>query len=239
MNREVTVTIDDEEKLLFVREKTFEQEQKGREIYNDTFNRCLKSGGILQQALGKVLEDQGIWSPEKQNELLELQTKLFEYQKTLDVGGIKLFDAKDIAVEMRKLRLEILFLGAERTNMNAQTVEGQADQARFNYLVSALLVYNTTKKLVFKDLDEYLNKANEVWAISAAEKVASLEYSYDDDFQRSLPENKFLLKYNFVDEELRFVNKEGKYVDDKGEILPDEEEVQFSPFLTDDGKPVE
>ena len=160
MSTTFIVKIGEEEKEVLIRDKTFEDEQAAREVYNQTFNRCLKSGGILRQSLDKIMKEQGIWNEEKQSELTSLQMEMFENEKILDKGGIKLSEAKDIALKLRELRANIILLSAERNSMDSQTVEGQADQARFNVILVRTAVYNTTKKPVFANLDEYLNKSN-------------------------------------------------------------------------------
>ena len=239
MSTTFIVKIGEEEKEDIIRDKTFEYEQAAREVYNQTFNRCLKSGGILRQSLDKIMKEQGIWNEEKQSELTSLQMEMFENEKILDKGGIKLSEAKDIALKLRELRANIILLSAERNSMDSQTVEGQADQARFNVILVRTAVYNTTKKPVFANLDEYLNKSNEEWAFEIAQKLASVEYNYDEDFDKKLPENEFLLKYKFVNEDLALVNKDGEPVDLEGNVIEKEEEVVFQPFLDDDGNPIE
>jgi hypothetical protein len=83
----------------------------------------------------------------------------------------------------------------------------------------------------------------------------------DSDFEKKLPENKFLLDYKFINDDLRYVNNGGKLVDEDGRLvdengryvneegkfvdrdgnLVDEKGdyiVDFSPFTDDEGKPV-
>ena len=91
-------------------------------------------------------------------------------------------------------------------------------------------------------------------------------YDLDPNYDKNLPENKFLKDYKFVDKELRLVNDDGHLVDSEGRLINDEgrfiaydddgEEyfidrdgsalteggdyvVEFEPFLDDSGDPVD
>ena len=89
-----------------------------------------------------------------------------------------------------------------------------------------------------------------------------LLYNLDPDYEKKLPENQFLAKYNFVDQDLhlvddkgrrvdsegRLVNKDGRYINEAGELidikgnrvdLEGDYVVDFSPFLDDEGKAIE
>jgi len=123
-------------------------------------------------------------------------------------------------------------------------------------------VYNTTGERVYKSLEEYMEKGEEEQAYTGAQKLASMIQGIDKDYDRALPENKFLSKWNFVDENLRLVNKQGhlidldgrlinedgNYVDEDGNVVDingvkiaddGEYDVEFSPFLDDEGNPIE
>ena len=179
----------------------------------------------------------------------------------MSAGGIKLAEAKDIALSMRDARNEFRVLVAERTSMDANTAEAQADNASFNYLVYSCIVDPDNGKRVFNSLDDYEENADEPFAAKAAAALADKLYQLDPDYEKGLPENKFLVEYKFADEKLRLLNKEGKLVDEEGRLLNedgrfinddgqlididgnlvDEEGefiADFVPFLDDDGKPV-
>ena len=86
-------------------------------------------------------------------------------------------------------------------------------------------------------------------------------YGLDSNFEKNLPENKFLIKYKLVNEQLeyvdskgrltdeegrlvdengRFINEEGQFVDRNGNLVDNSGDpvVQFEPFLDEDGKPI-
>jgi hypothetical protein len=211
--------------------------------------------------LDDVLVEQGLWDDIKQSKFNQLQNAILNGERTLAKGGISLTEAKNIAIDMRKARLELRDLISVKTNLDTHTAEGQADNARFNYLVSCCLVYTDTKQPYFAGYEDYLNKAADPLAVLAAQHLASMLYGLDNDYEEKLPENKFLKKYHFVDDQLRLVNKEGKLVDADGRLIDengrfineqgqfvdkdgnivDEQGdymVEFSPFLDENGKPI-
>jgi len=230
--------------------------------YNRSFSESIQSGSLLKAKLQNVLMDQGVWSVEKQEQHDNLIADINEKEQTLARGGIKLTDAKRIALEMRVKRWRLRELISERTEYESNTAEGQAENARFNYLVSSCTVYNDTGDEVYSGLDDYLEQSGEPFSLEAARVFANMMYGLEDDYENSLPENKFLKEYNFINEDLRLVNgdgnlvdvegkridENGRYVDEDGGFTdrtgnPVNEEGDYVfeelPFLDDTGKPIE
>jgi hypothetical protein len=209
-----------------------------------------------------LLEEQGLWNQDKQIKFNKLQQDILDSERKLAKGGISVKEARSIAIQMKRDREEIRSLIAVRTSLDNHSAEGQADNARFNYLVSACLVYNNSEKQpYFNSMEDYLNRSNEEVAIVAAQHLASMLYGLDNDYELNLPENKFLKKYKFIDDKLRYVNKQGqltdadgrlvdengRYVDEQGNFVDKfgnrvdkdgEYVVDSQPFLDDDGNPI-
>ena len=118
-------------------------------VYNQSFSSALKSGAILRQKLDQVMREQGIWNDIKQKEYDQIMVDINDNEKKLAGGGIALIEAKAVAVEMRGLREEFRGLISERTSMDGNTAEGQADNARFNYLVYACLLDQEGKRVFY------------------------------------------------------------------------------------------
>ena len=233
-------------------------------VYNQSFSAALKSGAILRQKLDQVMREQGIWDDAKQKEYDQIMVDINDKEKQLASGGIKLDEAKNVAVEMRELRGRFRGLIAERTSMDGNTAEGQADNARFNYLSYACMLDQEGKR-VFETFEHYEETADEPYVVACAGALAEKLYGLDPSYETNLPENKFLHDYKFVDKDLRFVNDEGHLVDLDGRLVDDDgrfikydnddnkvyididgnvvnEEgdykMDFSPFLDDSGEPV-
>jgi hypothetical protein len=205
-----------------------------------------------------------MWNDEKEARYKELQHSILASERRLDEGGFKLSEARGIALEMRKQRREMQDMLVERSVLDNETSEGQADNMAFNYLVSAciFLVYNDTETRFFKSLDDYLEQSyTEIGNKAATVLSETINGNMGDSVIKSLPENKFLVKYKFADEQLRLVNKDGKLVDDKGRLINENGEVindkgelidlfgniidkdgnyvvDVKPFLDDDGNPI-
>tara|TARA_R110002020_G_scaffold40330_1_gene119264 strand:+ start:841 stop:1731 length:891 start_codon:yes stop_codon:yes gene_type:complete len=244
-----------------ISEATLQQQNEATKVYNRTFRDALESGALLRNKLEDYMRNQGMWNDEKQADLELLQKEILDKEKQLAKGGIRLSVAKDVAIEMADKRTEIRTMLMERNSLDGSTAEGQADNAKFDYLVSATLVYNDSNKPYFKDLADYRNKNTDPVAIEAARKLAQKMYGLDSNHEHNLAENKFLQEFEFVDKELRLVNKEGKlidregnlinedgrYIDEKGNLIdldgnPVTEEGDYKferkPFLDDDGKEI-
>jgi len=253
--------IDSVEKEFLVRLPNVDQQREGQKEYNKAFSDAVKSGALLRSKLDDFMKEQNLWDDKKQEEVSNLGKDIADKEKALAKGGIKLSEAKNIALELRSLRFKLRELISKRMDLDVHTAEGQADNARFNYWVSQCLVYNDTKKAVFSGLDDYLNKSSEPYASKGASKLAELLYSVNSDFEDSLEENQFLREFGFTDEKGRLINKEGKLVDvdgklinEKGNWINEDGEVvdaegnlidekgnykfDRKPFLDDEGNPV-
>ena len=95
----------------------------------------------------------------------------------------------------------------------------------------------------------------------AASALAKIIYNLEDDYEKKLPENQFLVKYKFADETLhlidkqgrkvdadgrlvdengRYINEAGQFVDREGNLVDEEGNflVDEKPFLDDEGNPI-
>lgn len=259
--RTFTALVDGKERELTVRSPSLQDQREATKYYNQTFSEALKAKAVVRAKLDDLLVDQGLWDAFKQAKFTQLQSEILENERKLAKGGIPLKEAKNVALAMKKTREELRELISVKTTLDTHTAEGQADNARFNYLVSACTVYKDTNEPYFKSYEEYNNKSGDPVAILAAQNLAGMLYGLDSDYEDKLPENKFLKQYKFVDEKLRLINKDGKLVDENGRLIDEngrfinengqfvdkdgnlvdqdgEYIVDFQPFLDDNGQPV-
>lgn len=253
--------IDGKDREMSIRSPSLQDQKEGTKVYNQSFSEALKAKAVVRARLDDILVEQGLWDAVKQAQFTKYQSDILESERKLAKGGISLSEAKSLALEMKKNRAELRELIAVKTSLDTHTAEGQADNARFNYLVSACTVYNDTKEQYFKNYEDYLNKSGDPISVLAAQNLANMIYGLDNDYEEKLPENKFLKQYKFVDDQLRLINKEGKLIDEKGRLidengrfintdnqfidkdgnLVDKEGdyiIEFTPFLDDEGKPI-
>jgi hypothetical protein len=256
------ITKDEKDIELSVKSPSVQDQREAQKVYNRAFTDAIKAQGIVRAKMDDVLREQGLWDDNKQQELNKLQAQIMQGERKLAKGGIKLKEAREVALEMKKIRDEVRDLISVRTSLDSNTAEGQADNARFNYLVSACVVYkDNEQKHYFNNLDDYLERIEDPAALKGAQVLANMIYGLDNDYEKNLPENKFLLKYKFVNENLRFINNDGKLVDREGRLIDEAGRfinesgeyvdkdgnrvdehgdyiVDAKPFLDDDGKPV-
>lgn len=255
------VTVDGEEKTFTVRSPSLTDQREAQKVYNQAFTDAIKSKSVVRAKMDDLLEEQGLWNDEKQKEYTDLQKELLEGEKKLAKGGFALVDAKKLAVKMREVRNKIRELISVRTSLDNHSAEGQADNSRFNYLVSACVVYKDSDKKYFENLEDYMSRIDDPVALAGAQKLANMIYGLDNNFEKNLPENKFLRKYKFVNDNLRFIDKKGRTVDADGRLIDENgryinEEGEFidkdgnrvdadgeylfdaEPFLDDNGNPI-
>ena len=232
--------------------------------YNIAFRDAIESKALLRIKLDDYMRDQGLWDDDKQIEVNRVSAEIATRERVLAKGGIKLKDAKEVALELKSLRGALTGLISDRTSLDNNTAEGQADNARFNYLVSACVVYNDGETKVFSGLDDYLNRATEDVSAKGAKVLANMLYGLADNYEATLPENDFLVKYKFakfgqnsqmyfIDEDGDLVNYGGEKIDEEGYLIDDDGNrvdgdgnpidadgnyIQQQPFLDDDGEPV-
>lgn len=256
------IKINEKETEFLVKTPSINDQREAQKVYNQAFTDAIKSKCVVRAKMDELLEDQGLWNQDKQIKFTKLQQDILDSERKLAKGGISLKEAKEIAIQMKKDREEIRSLISVRTSLDNHSAEGQADNARFNYLVSSCLVYNdSNKQPYFSNMEDYLNRSNEEVAIVAAQHLASMLYGLDNDYELNLPENKFLKKFKFIDDKLRYINKQGQLTDADGRLVDEngryvdgtgnfvdkfgnrvdkdgEYVVEYKPFLDEDGNPI-
>ena len=240
--------------------------KEANELRSKTFNESLSRGDLLRDQLESELRKRNLWTDDREMEYQTLRREVLDGEFRLQKGGIKLKRAKELALEMSEKRAKMVDLLSSRTDLDSNTCEGKADAARFNYLFSCCLVYDEDDEAYFPNkLDDYLENQEDPVALAGATEFYYL-ISGSDTLDDNLPENIFLKKFKFVDEKLRLVDPEGrlvdvdgKHIDENGLYIKWQEdgtsynvdangrkvtdegrfEVSSSPFLDDDGNPVD
>jgi hypothetical protein len=229
-----------------VRPNTRQNEDATME-YNRVFSRSLQNGALLRERLDQFMRQQNLWDDERERQYEELLTQINDREKKLSSGGIRLSDARQIALEMRSVRAALTALISQRNSLDVNTAQGQAENARFNCLLATCLVYNDSGEAVYEDVEDYSQKTSDGDAVgvAGAEHFANMYFGLEKDYEKKLPENKFLQNYNFVNDELQLINKEGQTVDLTGKLVNEDgryidDEGNFIDFegnaLTEDGK---
>ncbi len=257
----VKVEISGKEVELAVLRPNAKQRQEAQKVYNKAFRDAVESGAILRAKIENVMREQKLWDDAKDVELRKLQGEIGDKERKIRSGGIKLSEARDLAVQLRRERAELRGLNSERMSLDNNSAEAQADNAQFNFFVSTCTVSANDGKPYFKSYDDYMNREDDPVVAPAAGALARIIYNLEEDYEKKLPENQFLLKYQFCDEALHLINKEGKkvdvdgrlvdkdgrYINEAGEYVDREGNkvdadgnylVDEKPFLDDEGNPI-
>ena len=244
---------------------TVKQQQEANKLRSKTFNEALRNGDLLRDQLDSELRKRGDWNDDREIKYQSLRKDVLDYELALKKGGIKLSQAKELALEMADKREEMVSMLSSRTELDNNTCEGQADAARFNCLFADCLVYEETGEKYFPGgVEEYIASAtDEIASIGATEFYYLI--SGTENLDDTLPENTFLKQFKFTDEKNRLIDTDGRlitregkhideegryirwnddgssvFVDSEGKNLNDEGEydIETSPFLDEDGKPI-
>lgn len=187
--------------------------------FNLAFQNALKNKALLRAKVDVVLREQGVWDDDKQAALDKVREEIYRLELQLKAGGIRKSEARNIAIKIKHLREEVREFLSIRNSLDTLTAESQAENKRFDYLVSQCLVYNDTGKKYFNSLAEYEVSAGDEIASTGARKLGYMLYGLSEDFEKSLPENQFLLNYGFMNENMQLVNKDGKLIDESGKLI--------------------
>lgn len=202
---------------LCIKDPSLKEREEAESVRIQAWNRAIKSGAIFAEKLNDVLVEQGIWDSDKENKLMELRIEVADRLDHLEKGGIKLNDARNIALEVKDLRTKINVLTFDRLRYITNTVENIASDREFGCL-TAHMVYNTNGTRYFKDYNDYLNRTQDIDVYQINNEVANIVYGGQNSLY---PEVKFLKDYKFVNEELQFINKDGHLTDQEGRLIND------------------
>lgn len=225
------------------------------------FRECVDMGVLPRIKINSYLRDVGLWDDEKEQQLQNIITNLRDAELQLRRGGktkdgtpFTLKDARVLALKMKEWRIEYVLLMAAYSALDAKySIEGLAENAKFDYLVSSC-VFTEDQKRLFKSYDNYIEESDNQYASDAAMALNDLINGSTEDLEKSWPEHKFLLEHGFIREaDSRLIDKDGnlvnvdfKKVDEEGYLLDDEgnrispdgkkidengyEMVEFTPF---------
>lgn len=224
-----TIKRDGQDIELAVVNPTSEQRTYSKIEYNKAVRKALEAGQLLRAKLDDYIEKQNLWDKEAQEKDEELVNKLEGLVKKLNAGGIKKSEGRDLAIQIKLTRNELIRHRMVKTQLDNITVEAFGEQAQFDYLVSVCTVYNDSGEVYFKSLDEYRSSDH---GFEAANYLSNLLYNIQA-LEESLPENKFLKRFSFVNDQFELVNEKGELIDLDGKVIVKEEKVELEPVYLD------
>ncbi len=219
---------------VLLRQPTAQDYRDSQIEYNKAFTAALKSKAPLRQKLVSYMRDNEVWDDEKQKQHDELISEISACEDKLKGGGIKLSEAREVALLLRGKREDFRELLSEKNALDQNSAEGQADNARFSELIRLCMLDPNSKKPCFVDQKAYDSQAEQPWVVKAASELAGMIYGLDPDYDKNLEENKFLKEFNFVNEELEFINEDGHTVDSEGRLI--NEDGRYIAYRTEKAK---
>lgn len=256
--------VKSDDAVYYVRKPGVKDYRDAQLVYNKAFRKALEGGAILKQKLNDFIIEQGLWDEKKETKYRALLEKIRDLEGIIGGGGISLKTAKEVAIDIRKNRNQLQELVSDRNSYEANSAEGQSDNEKFNYLITCCCLKGDKTTRIWNTMEEYDNDATKPWAVECASKLASMLYGLDPDYEKNLPENKFLLDYKFANKEYDLVNKDGHLVDIENRLIDEEGfyikyidgikiritkdgkeldqnnkiKMEFKPFLDEDGEPI-
>ena len=212
-------TFEVEGKKYAVRVPTVDEIKKANEMRAKTFNESLSRGDLLRDQLETELRNRKLWNDNREQQYQTLRQEVLDGEYRLQKGGIKLTSARKTALEMSEKRNTMVELLSSRTDLDSNTCEGKADAARFNYLFACCLVYDESGEPFFpNNIDDYLLNQDDPVALAGASEFYYL-ISGSESVDQRLPENRFLTKFKFIDNELRLIDRDGKLINEEGKHI--------------------
>lgn len=228
------VTENGQEIELKAKMPSISDQREAEKQYRKAFKAACDNGDYLRISLDTRLRKQGLWDDQLDMQYKTLLEEIRQNERKILTGGIKASEGRRIALENKKKREEIQELLNNRSILDNVTVEAQAENARFDCLVSSCTVYSNNDKPYFKSYDDYCNRKDSIVGWTAASNLASLINDYDENYKTNLTENKFLKKMGFVDDKYRLINKDGHLIDKDGKLID-----EFGYYVDEQGKRVD
>ena len=212
-----------QDKEYVIRPANAQSSVEAQKVYNRTFKKAIEEGAILKKSLEDHMRRQGLWDDDKQEEYESLLKRSADIEYKIKSGYYKkASQLREKGIELKKIRNELSSLLMVRNSMDANTADGQADNERFFYLITACVFDYETQKPVYTSLEDYHEKSETDLAIKCAAEFANFAYGLDESFEDNLIENKLLKKLGLLNDKGQLTNKNGQRVDLEGNLLNEE-----------------
>jgi hypothetical protein len=208
--------------LAIVRPSAADATEAGKH-YSKAWAEALRVGNPLRAQVPLLLVEKGIWTDKDEKELNELSNELQHEGAKLEEGGLEFDKAVKLAEGLQVKRAKYMDLAMRKNSLDNQTVEGQAELARLNYLIFACTVYSyNVKKKFFDTFEKFQARSEEKVTGDATKAYMEFVYGVDYNYEKNYPENSFLIEYGFVNDKLQYLNDDGKpYDKDTGLLIND------------------
>lgn len=195
-------------KKYFVRLPNQREMNEGDLVYKTKYSEALRFGALTTAESLRIIEERKIYGPEDDVKIRDLFFKLYELGKKL-MEIDKFAEAADLIFQMEKVRTDILRINMRKNNILDNTAEAYADEHRLQYYAVACSFHEGGQQ-IFKNVDEYLERASEEIAKVAITKTIHLIANEGKDFRAEWPEYQWRMKHGLVDEQLNPIPENAK-----------------------------
>lgn len=174
---------------------------------------------MMRSQLEDFLKDVGVYSEDELDAIMQFNKEIGELEKKIKDGG-DIDGGKAAAVRLKTVRINLLMLISRKFEYDKYTIEHNVENAKFDYLITKCIL-DEDKKPVFKNVEDY--KDNEELRedlMPLIKELGELTSPFDSQFEQKLPENQFLKKYDFCDDNFNLKEEQSEEKDsDADEVL--------------------
>jgi len=221
-----TVDVDGNSIKLAVIRPGNKMTQDANMAYNLRMAKLIREGAsdsskrlLLRAELEDYLLKAGIWTLSDAAEVEKLALEIRASELLLKQGGIKVSEGRLLALEMAEKRQMILERHSKRLQFDSITVESQAENFRFEYLLTQCLVYFDTGKPFLKNHNEYIELQDTEAVMEGARVLANMIYGLGDNVDRNMFEMQWLKNAGMIDSNGKYTNQRGETVDRDGRLI--------------------
>lgn len=189
VRRKFEFTIEDELTNFYLEMPTSEQIRQAEWHYSKVYNKALVEGVTTTPEMMDILTTRGLYGPHYEKKLQELQVniaiKIAEMHTAEDEVQEKL------ALEVQSLRDELYRWNQRLTGPLSNTCEQMADDAKTEYLTSAV-VHDEEGNPLWSSYDSFISEDNQSLALKSRFEVLLWLQGLESDFLDKTPENKVL-----------------------------------------------
>lgn len=243
---------DGREVKLVVRQPTYDEYEKADRVYATKIASLVKENTgkrlLSRQDLNSYLKESGTWTDEDEEKVKSIQKEIAETLAEIRRGGKKVTEGRALAIKVMDKRKEMVRVMAKRQVLDDVTIESFAENEKLDYLIYVSTVYADSGDDYWDSFEDMKNDKFSDAYKQASGLAMQIFYDIDPEFEKNLPENKWLKKYGFVDEDLNYVDrKTGEKVDRDGRPVAELEEelkkqiadirgdiVEEQPFIDDE-----
>lgn len=200
--------------------------QEANMAYNLKMAELIRKGSqnssqrlLLRAELEEYLGKMGIWTLQDALEVEKLALEIRTNELMLKKGGIKVSEGRVLALQMAEKRQLIMEKHAKRQQFDSATVESQAENFRFEFLLVKCLVLSDTASPFLKNHSDYIERQDETSVMDGARILANMIYGLEANIRQNMFEMQWLQDAGMIDKDGRYIRTDGILTDRDGRLV--------------------